>query len=94
MTKDINLFMNCYSTAFPNLEEKKAKTIQTWKDMDITGLTYVMRDLIAQENTAEVNIDWQINTRSAESGQTETFNTTNNVVLQKEGGQWKIVNLK
>ena len=94
MTEDINLFMTCYSTAFPNLEEKKEKTIQTWKDMDITNLTYAMRDLITQPNTAEVTIDWQITTRSADSGRTETFNTTNNVVLQKEGGQWKIVNLK
>ena len=94
MTEDINLFMTCYSTAFPNLEEKKEKTIQTWKDMDITGLAYTMRDLIVQQNTTEVTIDWQITTRAADSGQTETFNTTNNVVLQKEGDQWKIVNLK
>jgi rRNA maturation endonuclease Nob1 len=94
MTEDINLFMTCYSTAFPNLEEKKDKTIQTWKDMDITGLAYTMRDLIVQQNTTEVTIEWQITTRAADGGQTETFNTTNNVVLQKEGDQWKIVNLK
>lgn len=94
MTEDINLFMSCYSTAFPNLEEKKGNTIQTWKDMDITALNFAMRDLITMTNTAEVTIDWLITTRSADSGQTETFNTTNNVVLQKEGGQWKIVSLK
>jgi hypothetical protein len=92
MTEDINLFMTCYSTTFPNLNEKKEKTIQTWKDMDITDLAYTMRDLIVQQNTAEVTIDWQITT--LDNGQTETFNTTNNVVLQKEGDQWKIVKLR
>jgi hypothetical protein len=94
MTKDINLFLSCYSTAFPNMEEKKDKTLQTWKDMDITALSYSMRDLISQQNSAEVTIDWQIISKSADSGKTETFNTTNNVVLQREGGQWKIVDLK
>lgn len=92
MTEDINLFITCYSTAFPNLEEKKEKTIQTWKDIDITDLAYTMRDLIVQRNTAEVTIDWQITTLN--NGQTETFNTTNNVVLQEEGDQWKIVKLR
>lgn len=94
ITKDINLFLSCYSTVFPNLEEKKEKTIRTWKDMDITSLNFMIRDLIAHQNITEVTIDWQITARSTDSGQTETFNTTNNVVLQKEGDQWKIVNLK
>jgi rRNA maturation endonuclease Nob1 len=94
MTKDINLFLSCYSTAFPNMEEKKDNTLQTWKDMDITALSYTMRDLISQQNSAEVTVDWQITFRSADSGKAETFNTTNKVVLQREGGQWKIVDLK
>ncbi len=94
LTKDINLFISCYSPSFSNLAEKKDKTLQNWKDMDITGLTYTVRDLIVQQNTTEVTIDWQITTRAADSGQTETFNTTNNVVLQKEGDQWKIVDLR
>lgn len=94
LSEDINLFMSCYSSAYPSYEEKKNQTIKNWQDYDFTDLTFTVRDLIVNQNAAEVTVDWQITARSANTGETQTFNTTNNVVLQKESGQWKITSLK
>lgn len=94
LTKDINLFISCYSMDFPDIEEKKNKTLQNWEAMDLNALNYSMRDLSFHQNTAEVTIDWLITTRWTENDQVETINTTNKVILRKEGDQWKIANLK
>ncbi|MBM4139874.1 MAG: zinc ribbon domain-containing protein [Nitrospira sp.] len=94
LSEDINLFMSCYSPSYPTHEDKKNQTVKNWQDYDFADLSFTVRDLIVNQNTAEVTVDWQINARSAKTGETQTFNITNNVVLQKESGQWKITALK
>ncbi len=94
LSEDINLFMSCYSRSFPGYEEKKESTIDNWRSYDFTQLNFNVRDILVTQNTAELTVHWQINIRSTDKGETRSINTTNNVVLQKEGGQWKIASLK
>jgi hypothetical protein len=94
LTKNIDLFMSCYSPAFPGYQEKRNSTLQTWQEYDMTKLDFTMSNLTVNQNRAEVTVNWQISVFSPGTSQTENFNSNHSVTLLNEGGQWKILNLR
>lgn len=94
LSENIDLFMSCYSPAFPGYQEKRNSTLQTWQEYDMTKLDYTLSNITINQNRAEVTVNWQISAFSPGSGQTENFNSTHAVTLLNEGGQWKIINLR
>jgi ketosteroid isomerase-like protein/uncharacterized protein YukE len=93
-TRDITLYMSGFSTAFPGFEDRKKQTLQTWEENEITDIRFNVRDLINQKDTAEVTVAWSFTSKRKKGGKSEPLTSETSATLQKEAGQWKIVNIK
>lgn len=93
-TQDINLYMSGFSAAFPGFEDKKKQTAKTWEENDLTDIRFTLRDLIIQKDTAEVTVEWSFTSKNKKGSQAEPLTSETGATLQKETGQWKIINLK
>lgn len=94
LTKDINLFMSCYSKSFIGVEERKNKALSNWIEYDFTELTFTLSDIEMRGDTADVKVDWKITAKDRNTGSSQIIDSTNLVTLKNEGGQWKIITLR
>lgn len=93
LSENIDIFMECYSSEFPEYAKKRNQTINTWEDFDFKNVSFALRNLNIDKEKAEVTADWIITAYEKTSDKLRDIRVTNNVFLQKEDGQWKIADL-
>ncbi|MBP1700487.1 MAG: hypothetical protein H6Q41_5675 [Deltaproteobacteria bacterium] len=94
MKKDIYLFVSCYVSDFENMEERRRTTISYWEKFNYLDLSYNLRDLSLSVETAKARVEWLIKTSSRNGGQVQQNKSVLDVSFKKEGGNWKIKEVK
>lgn len=95
LKKDLNLFMGCYSPAFPGLAEKRQKTQKAWEDMPFTNMFYFLDEVTATgPDKAVVRVTWELQAQDRRTQETLSATQAFRVELQRQGGVWRIVGLE
>jgi len=94
LKKDIYLFVSCYVSDFENMEERRRTTISYWEKFNYLDLSYNLRDLSLSVETAKARVEWLIKTSSRNGGQVQQNKSVLDVSFKKEGGNWKIKEVK
>jgi hypothetical protein len=94
LQKDIDLFIYCYASDFKDREGKKKATLDNWKKFDYLDLSYDLKNPLISNDTAKAKVEWVIKVSSTLGGQPREIKTMMDVTLKKEGGGWKIKEVK
>jgi ketosteroid isomerase-like protein len=94
LRKDIDLFLSCYASDFKDREGKKKATLAHWKNFDYIDLSYDLKNPSILANTAKARVEWLIKISPYTGGQPRESKTILDVILRKEGGAWKIEEVK
>ena len=95
LTKDINLFMSCYSPKFKLLDSKKRDTLTNWNQYDYNALNYDIKGLTIHKDKASGIVEWIFSVQTKDTKKTFSKSILYNVVLEKTSdGTWKIVFLE
>lgn len=95
LTKDINLFMSCYSPKFKLLDSKKRDTLTNWNQYDYNALNYDIKGLTIHKDKASGIVEWIFSVQTKDTKKTLSKSILYNVVLEKTSdGIWKIVFLE
>jgi ketosteroid isomerase-like protein len=94
LQKNIDLFMSCYSPSFREREQRKAATLETWKDFDYLDLSYNLKNQTVSGDTANARVEWLIRISPRAGGQTQESKAILDVTFRKEDGVWKIKEIK
>ena len=94
LKKDIDLFVSCYASDFENMEGRKRATIAYWEKFNYLDLSYNLKDLSLERETAKARVEWVIKTSSKNGGQAQQNKSVLDVAFRKEDGKWKIRGVK
>ena len=94
LKKDIDLFVSCYASDFENMEGRKRATIAYWEKFNYPDLSYNLKDLSHERETAKARVEWVIKTSSKNGGQAQQNKSVLDVAFRKEDGKWKIRGVK
>ena len=95
LSKDLVRFMSVYSLTFPDLEQKRANTLNAWENYDYTNLVCTIDKM--QPIDADNVIVWvtsYIDTRNRGTQELASVTQTYQVRFAKEMGQWRIRSLE
>jgi hypothetical protein len=95
LNKDSAKFMSVYSPTFPELDQKRAKTLKAWEVYDFTSLVYTIDKIqpIDPDN-AIAWVTWYIDTKNLSSQELTSVSQTYQVRFAKEEGKWRIRGLE
>jgi hypothetical protein len=93
--KDIVQFMSVYSLTYPELDDKRAKTLKSWEHFDYTNLVFTVDKLqpIDPDN-ALAWVTWYVDTKNRRTQDLSSNSQTYQVRFAKEMGQWRIRSLQ
>jgi hypothetical protein len=94
LKKNIGLFMSCYARDFEDKKGKRLATLETWESFNYLDLSYDLKKQTITGDTADVSVEWLIRTSPKKGGQPQDNRTVLNVTLSREGGNWKIREIK
>jgi ketosteroid isomerase-like protein len=94
LRKDIDLFLSCYASDFKDREGKRKATLAHWKNFDYIDLSYDLKNPSISADTARARVEWLIKISPYTGGQPRESKTILDVILRKEGGVWKIEEVK
>jgi len=94
LTKNIDLFLSCYSLKFSSLKNKKSATLASWEQYDYKTLKYHIKDQSFYDDKASGIVEWSITAYSHKTGKLVSMDMAFNVGMQKEDGIFKIVSLE
>jgi hypothetical protein len=94
LKKNIGLFMSCYSQDFEDKRGKRLVTLETWKNFNYVDLSYDLKKQTITGDTADVSVEWFIRISPKAGGQPQDSRSVLNVTLRREGGNWKIKEIK
>jgi len=95
LKKDILLYMNCYSLAFPDRDAKRKETLKTWDNYDYANLVFTLSELqpLDSEN-AIAQATWYIDTRDRRTQELGSLKQVYQIRFAKELGNWRIRSLE
>jgi uncharacterized protein YbaR (Trm112 family) len=94
LQKDIDLFISCYASDFENLQGRKRATLAYWERFNYLDLSYDLKDSSISVETAKARVEWLIKTSSKGGGRPQQNKSILDVTFKKEGGGWKIKEVK
>ncbi len=94
LQKDIDLFMSCFSRDFNGMEGKRRDTLRMWESYNYLNLSYHLKNQTVSGDTANVTLEWLVRTSQRTGGQPQDARTLLDVTLKREGGLWKIREIK
>jgi ribosomal protein L37E len=95
LNKDINKWLSCYSSSYPNLGQLENRQLEMWKNYDIKEVSYHIsnvQQIGAKE--AKADIVWNIQLYDQRSHDYTLVRQKYQVALEKGPGGWKISNSK
>lgn len=94
ITKDIDLFMSCFSPNFKLLDNKKANRLKVWNEYDYNSLKYNIKGFVILKDKASGLVEWEFYARQKNTEKKISAMFLYNVVLEKDNkGAWKILSM-
>jgi hypothetical protein len=90
LKKNIDLFMSCYSLEFKDRRRKRLDALENWKHFHYVDLTYHLMEQTITGDTANARVEWLMKISKEGTGKPEDIRTVLDIVLEKEGEDWKI----
>jgi hypothetical protein len=95
MKKDMNLFISCYASDYPNLGELERQTYENWKSFDFKNVSYNISNLRrVGPNQAAAELIWNFQLLNNQTKVSEIHRAVFNITLEDTGGTWKIKDSK
>jgi uncharacterized Zn finger protein (UPF0148 family) len=93
--KDIFQFMSVYSLTYPELDDKRANTLQSWEHYDYTSLVFTVDKIESIDpDNAIAWITWYVDTRNRRTQELSSSTQKYKVRFAKELGKWRIRSLE
>lgn len=90
LNKDINKWLSCYNSAYPNLGRLESQILELWKNYDIKEVNYRISNVQRQGDQASADIVWNIQLYDHRSHDYTLDRSGYKIILQKSGNEWKI----
>ncbi len=95
LNKDINKWLSCYDSAYPNLGRVENQMLELWKNYDIKEVNYRISNVQrVSDKEATANIVWNIQLYDHRSHDFTLMRLKYKITLDKGPGGWKISNSK
>ena len=94
LSKNIEVFMACYSPSFKDREGKKKETLRTWQNFHYQDLSYDLRSCTISGSIAHATVEWRISFSPKTGGPAEENRTLLSVTLERGEDGWKILEVK
>jgi hypothetical protein len=91
LNKDINKWLNCYSSAYPNLGHLENRMLELWKNYDIKEVNYRISNIQRLSDTQmAADIVWNIQVFDQRTRDYTLVRTAFKTILEKAQDSWKI----
>ena len=91
LNKDINKWLNCYSSTYPNLGHLENRILELWKNYDIKEVNYRISNIQRLSDTQmAADIVWNIQVYDQRTRDYTLVRTAYKTILEKGSGGWKI----
>jgi hypothetical protein len=95
LNKDINKWLSCYSSAYPNLGHLENRMLELWKNYDIKEVNYRISNVQRLSDTQmAADIVWNIQVYDQRTRDYTLVRTAYKAILEKGPGGWKIKDSK
>jgi ketosteroid isomerase-like protein len=94
LQKNIDLFMSCFSRDFNGVQGKRQDTLKMWENYSYLDLSFDLKRQTVTGDSAEVRLEWLAKISQKSSGKIQDGKTVLDVVLKREEGHWKIIEIK
>jgi len=95
LNKDINKWLSCYSSAYPNLGHLENRMLELWKNYDIKEVNYRISNIQRLSDTQmAADIVWNIQVYDQRTRDYTLVRTAYKAILEKGPGGWKIKDSK
>jgi hypothetical protein len=94
LRKDIHLFLNSYSPAFPGLNQKKESILETWRHFDYLDLQFKIENIQEKNvNTLAARVIWDITLSDLQSQEKRNTVKKYTVQFSNSSGKWLIAGI-
>jgi hypothetical protein len=95
LRKNIVQFMSVYSLTYPELDDKRARTLKSWDRFDFTNLVFTVDKIqpIDPDN-AIAWVTWYMDTKDRRTNDLASSSQTFQVRFAKELGKWRVRSLE
>ncbi len=94
LQKDLHLFLNSYSPAFPGLRQKKASILKTWRHFDYLDLQFKIENIQEKNvNTLAATVIWDITLNDLQSHKRKNTVKKYTVQFSNSSGKWLIAGI-
>ncbi len=91
LNKDINKWLSCYNSAYPNLGHRENQMLELWKNYDIKEVSYRISNVQSLANgQASADIIWNIQVYDHRTRDYTLVRQNYKIVLERGPGGWKI----
>jgi len=90
LNKDINKWLSCYNSAYPNLGKLESQILELWKNYDIKEVNYRISNVQRQGDQLSANIVWNIQLYDHRSHDFTLDRSGYKIILEQSGNEWKI----
>ena len=93
LNKDINKWLSCYSSSYPNLGQRENEMLRLWKDYDIKDVSYRISNVQRLSDAqASADIVWNIQVYDHRSQDYTLVRQSFRMILENGAGGWTIRN--
>ncbi len=91
LNKDINKWLSCYSSSYPNLGQRENQMLELWKNYDIKDVSYRISNVQRLSDTqASADIVWNIQVYDHRTHDYTLVRQSYKAILEKGSDSWKI----
>ena len=91
LNKDINKWLGCYTSTYPNLGHRENQMLELWKNYDIKDVTYRIGNVqLVSDKQATADIVWNIQVYDHRTHDYTLVRQGYQITLEKGSGGWKI----
>jgi hypothetical protein len=91
LNKDINKWLSCYNSSYPNLGRRENQMLELWKNYDIKEVSYRISNVQSQgDKQASADIIWNIQVYDHRTHDYTLVRQNYKILLEKGPGGWKI----
>lgn len=95
LSKDINKWVSCYSSSYPNLGQVERQILEFWNIYDIKSIDYRISNIQRLGDAkATANITWNFQLYNHSTQDLELRPQSYTITIAKSGNDWKIVESK
>jgi hypothetical protein len=91
LNKDINKWLSCYNSTYPNLGLRENQMLELWKNYDIKEVSYRISNVQALgDKQASADLVWNIQVYDHRTHDYTLVRQNYKIILEKGPGGWKI----